>query len=55
MSASDRVNYPNVPGSGEIFTPEFLEYVVALHDKFDDSVQELRADRLAVSQAATYP
>ena len=45
MSASDRVNFPNVPGSAEILTPEFLEYVVALHDKFSDRVQALRAER----------
>ncbi|MDP6821895.1 MAG: hypothetical protein QF554_01195 [Dehalococcoidia bacterium] len=52
MSASDRVKYPNVPGSGEIMTPDFLEYVVALHDEFNDRVLALRAERLAVSAAA---
>ncbi len=52
MSASDRTNYPNVPGSGEILTPEFLEYLVALHDQFNDRVQMLRAERLNVSHAA---
>ena len=52
MSASDRVNYLNVPGSGEIMTPDFL-FVVALHDQFSDRVQALRAERLAVSAAAT--
>ncbi len=40
-------------GSGEIFTPEFLEYVVSLHDRFGDRVHALREERLVVSAAAT--
>ena len=39
MLASDRVNYSSVPGSGEILTPQFVEYLVALHDQFTDRVQ----------------
>ena len=53
MTASDRVSYTDVPGSGEIFTPEFLEYVVSLHVRFNDRIHALREERLAVSIAAT--
>jgi malate synthase len=53
MSASDRINFKSVPRSGEILTPDFLNYVLSLHDRFNDRIQELRADRLAVSAAAT--
>ncbi|MDA1256903.1 MAG: hypothetical protein O3C10_03550 [Chloroflexi bacterium] len=52
MAAIDRVNYPEVPGSGEIFTPEFLDYLVSLHDRFGERIHALREQRLAVSAAA---
>ena len=37
MSASDRVQYADVPGTDELFTPEFLEYITAAYDKFAPS------------------
>ena len=53
MSASNRVKYLNVQGSGEIMTPDFLDYLVALHDRLIGRVHALRDERLAVSAAAT--
>jgi malate synthase len=48
--AAIRVQWAPVEGAGELFTPPFLEYLLALHDRFAPRVRELlarRADALA--------
>jgi len=51
-AVSNRVNYTDVDGAAEVLTPEFLEYLVALHDEFVDRVYELRAKRAGVLRKA---
>ena len=34
MSAADRVEYADVPGADELFTPDFLEFITAAYEKF---------------------
>lgn len=48
MSAADRVQYADVPGADELFTPEFLEYITAAYDKFAPSIVDIRAKRDAM-------
>lgn len=43
--ANERIEWANVEGADEVFTPEFLEYFVAAHDEFADRVRDLRAKR----------
>ena len=50
--SADRVSYPPVDGTAELFTPAFLDYLVRLHDEFTPRVQALRAARAAVLQRA---
>jgi len=52
MSASDRVRFAPVEGAGELFTPSFNEFLVALHDRFTPRVHELRAKRARVLENA---
>lgn len=52
MAGTNRISFLNVQGSDEILTPEFLDYVVELHDRFNDRIHALREERLAVSAAA---
>ncbi len=44
-SASNRVRVAPVEGAAELFTPPFLDYLVALHDAFDARIDELLARR----------
>ncbi len=45
MSAVDRVEYLDVPGADELFTPDFLEFITAAYDKFAPSIADIRAKR----------
>ena len=47
-TASDRIKFAPVDGTEELFTPEFVEYLVFLHDKFTPRVRELLSKRAAV-------
>ena len=46
MAATDRVRYSPVEGAAELFTTEFTEYLVLLHDEFTPKVHALR-DKVA--------
>ena len=45
MSASDRVEYTQVQGADELFTPDFLEYITEAYDKFAPSIEDIRRKR----------
>ena len=45
MPAADRVEYANVPGADELFTPDFLEFITAAYDKFAHSIADIRVKR----------
>ena len=45
MSLADRVRYAEVSGTDELFTPEFLEYVVAAYDRFSPAIADIRRKR----------
>ena len=51
-TASDRIKFAPVDGTEELFTPEFVEYLVFLHDKFTPRVRELLSKRAAVLDKA---
>ena len=46
--AAARVRYTPVDGAATLFTPDFLEYVTALHDELTPRVRTLMARRAAV-------
>ena len=48
MSAADRVDYAEVPGADELFTPDFLEFITAAYDRFAPSIADIRAKREAL-------
>ncbi len=50
--ATERVRFAPVEGAAALFTPEFLDYVVRLHDEFTPRVRALMAKRAAVLQRA---
>jgi malate synthase len=52
MSGADRVNYSNVPGAEELFTPEFLDYIVEAYDRFSPAIVDIRSKRDALLQRA---
>jgi malate synthase len=52
MVASERVKFVQVEGADELFTPEFVDYLVALHDRFAARVGELREKRAVVLRQA---
>ncbi len=45
MSAADRVEYTEVHGADELFTPEFLEYITEAYDRFAPSIEDIRRKR----------
>jgi malate synthase len=51
-TALERVRYAPVEGAAELFTPEFLAYLVRLHDEFAPRVQSLLASRAEVLERA---
>jgi len=50
--ATERVRFAPVEGAAALFTPEFLDYVVRLHDELTPRVRALMAKRAAVLQRA---
>ena len=46
--ATYRVRCAPVEGAGELFTPEFMEYLARLHDRFTPTIQQLLAKRAQV-------
>ena len=50
--ATERVRFTPVEGAAALFTPEFLDYVVRLHDELTPRVRALMAKRAAVLQRA---
>ena len=52
MSAADRVAYTEVPGSEELFTPEFLEYITDAFDKFAPAIEDIRRKRTEMIRRA---
>ncbi len=47
-----RTTFVRVEGAKEVFTPEFIEYLEALHDRFTPRIHELRAKRAKVLDQA---
>ena len=43
--ATDRVRYAPVEGASELFTPEFIDYLTFLHDRFSPEITKLMAKR----------
>jgi malate synthase len=52
MVTAGRVSFAKVEGSDELLTPEFLEYLTALHDRFNSRFQEIRSKRAEMSEKA---
>ena len=52
MSAESRVHHADVPGAEELFTPDFLEFIVAACDKFKPAIEEIRQKRAALIDRA---
>ena len=52
MTASERVTFARVEGADELFTPEFVELLAALHDRFAPRIRALLAKRAEVLQRA---
>ncbi|MSQ08013.1 MAG: hypothetical protein EXR44_01730 [Dehalococcoidia bacterium] len=52
MSGANRVQFENVEGASETFTPQFLDLAAGLHDVFNTRLLGLREARLAMSRSA---
>jgi malate synthase len=53
-SPTSRVRWAPVDGAATLFTPEFLDYLVALHEQFGPRIQQLLAQRTnALKRALT--
>ena len=52
MPASDRVQYADAPGAEELFTPEFIEYIVEAYDRFAPAIVDIRDKRAEMMRAA---
>ena len=52
MSAADRVEFTEVPGADELFTPEFLEYITEAYDRFSPSIRDIRQKRADMIERA---
>jgi malate synthase len=50
--ATERVRYASVEGAATLFTPDFLDYVVGLHDELTPRVRALMAKRAEVLRRA---
>ena len=51
-TATSRVRFAPVEGAAQLFTPEFLEFVVRLHDEFAPRARPLLERRMAVLRRA---
>ena len=45
MKISSRVKFDRVDGIDLVFTPEFVDFLIALHDEFTPQIHKLRAKR----------
>ena len=52
MAAAHRLKFAPVEGAAPLFTPQLIEYLVLLHDRFTPRVHSLRAKRAAVLERA---
>ena len=52
MSAESRVQYADVPGAEELFTPDFLEFIVEACDRFKPAIEDIRQKREAMIERA---
>lgn len=52
LVANQRFEYVPVKGADQVFTPEFVSYLTALHDRFNSRIQELRVIREEVLKRA---
>lgn len=52
MVVTERLSVAEVEGVGELFTPGFQDYLLALHDRFTARVHGLRAKRAVVLERA---
>jgi malate synthase len=52
MPASRRVTYAPVPGADKLFTPEFNDFLLVLHEALDGRARQLRAAREALLRGA---
>ena len=52
MLATDRAKFAPVDGAQELFTPQFVQFLVALHDRFTPRIHDLRAKRAKVLKRA---
>ena len=52
MVAVDRAKFAAVEGAQDLFTPEFIGYLLALHDRFTPRVHALRAKRAEILDRA---
>ncbi len=52
MSAADRVQFADVPGADELFSQEFLEYIVTAYDRFAPAIEVIRRKRDALIKRA---
>ncbi len=54
FAAMDRVHFAPVEGAVELFTPEFMEYLVYLHDHFTPRIHTLRVKRAEMLEKALH-
>src|SRR5262245_17008267 len=52
--AAERVRFSAVQGATELFTPDFVEYLAYLHDRFYERILTLREKRARVLQKALH-
>ncbi|HEU0005241.1 MAG TPA: hypothetical protein VFS12_04545 [Terriglobia bacterium] len=52
VKATERLRFAAVQGAAELFTPDFIEYLVYLHDCCAERIRTLRENRLKVLQKA---
>ncbi len=52
--ATERVRFNAVQGAAELFTPDFVEYLATLHDRFNERILTLRENRAKVLQKALH-
>ncbi|SVD45673.1 uncharacterized protein METZ01_LOCUS398527, partial [marine metagenome] len=47
---NSRLSFPNIEGTEVLFTDEFQEYLVSLHDLLSDRILEARKERIRTVQ-----
>src|SRR2546425_10956034 len=54
VPATARVSFTPVEGAKELFTPQFVEYLAFLHERFTHTIHRLRQQRAEVLQRALH-